>query len=33
MVVVVVDGRGVCSWFFDCEVYYFYCSIYITLLY
>ena len=36
----VADGRGVCSWFFDCEIYYFivvfilfYCNIYIILLY
>ena len=38
--VAVADGRGVCSWFFDCEIYYFivvfilfYCNVYIILLY
>ena len=36
----VADGKGVCSWFFDCEINYFivvfilfYCDVYIILLY
>ena len=38
--VAVVDGRGVCGWFFGSEIYYFivvvilfYCDVYIILLY